>query len=366
LELNVIEVCVKAMSIKFSIMSSNKKYLSIIFTSIFLLAVVLTQTSSSAESQAGKQNVLRRASLEWMQLGFRQYQSNQFEDAEQSFRRALVFKKYLTEAELLKINDYLAKARSGSSEGIQPAENIQPAKAEEKVEDGETLAVKQQQQTAKEPKTISSLIEQKDQSVTPAAPDVSENQSEAESPAEVIVVKDKSFMSELMLLSDWLSENRRNVLMIGLPVLAVLLIIMKLQRRIKPIRRIYANYAPASSSFIGAKLNGDRKTGRPASTVANPKWKSFEQSTEHWKKNAVKSPAERKPVETKEKWPPQKDKPAAGDVAVAKVEKKQCGKCKQFKPHSEFYKNKSTKDGLARWCKQCKKEYRRKRAAEKK
>lgn len=354
------------MSIKFSIMSFNRKYLCIVMTSIFLPAVVLTQVCSSAESQAEKQNVLRQASLEWMQVGFKQYQSNQFENAEKSFRRALVFKKYLTEAELLKINDYLAKARSGSSEGIQPAESIQPAKAEEKVKDGKTLAVKQQQQTAKEPKTISSLIEQKDQSVTSAGPSVSENQSEAESSAEVIIVEDKSFRSEFMRLSDWLSENRRNVLLTGLPVLAVLIIIMKLQGpRIKPIRRVYANYAPASSSFIGAKLNGGRKTGRPAS-AANPKWKSFEQSTDHWKKNAVKSPTERKEVETKEKWPPQKDKSAAGDAAVVKVEKKQCGKCKQFKPHSEFYKNKSTKDGLARWCKQCKKEYRQKHATKKK
>jgi hypothetical protein len=348
-------------------MSFNKKYLCIVLTSIFLPAVFLTQVSSSAESQTGKQNVLRRASLEWMQLGFKQYRSNQFEDAEKSFRRALVFKKYLTEAELLKINDYLAKARSGSSEGIQPAENIQPAKAQEKVEDGEPLAVKQQQKTEKAPKIIESQIEQKDQSVTPAGPNVPENQSEAESPPEVIVIKDKSFRSELMSLSDWLSDNRRNILLIGLPVLAVLIIIMKLQRRVKPIRRVYANYAPASSSFIGSKLNGGSKSGRGASAAAaNPKWKSFEQSTDHWKKNAVKSPAERNQVETKEKWPQQKDKSAAGDAAVAQVEKKQCGKCRQFKPHSEFYKNKSTKDGLARWCKQCKKEYRQKRAAEKK
>jgi len=347
-------------------MASNKKYLCIVLTSIFLLTFTSVQVSSSAESPGEKQNVLRQASLEWMQVGLKQYQSKQFAEAEKSFRRALVFKKYLTEAELLKINNYLAKARTATSEEIQPAASIQPAKAEEKVRNSEPLAVKQQQKTEKEPKIIESQIEQKDQSVTPAGTGMPANRLAAETTSDVIVVKDKTFRGEYMRLSDWLSGNRRNFLLIGLPILAVLLIIMKLQRRVKPIRKVYANYAPANISFIGSKLNGDRKSRRAASAAANPKWKSFEQSTDHWRKNAVKSPAEHKKVEAKEKWPQQKDKPAAGDAAVAKVEKKQCGKCKQFKPHNEFYKNKSTKDGLARWCKQCKKEYRQKRAAEKK
>jgi hypothetical protein len=356
-------------------MSFNRKYLLGLLALSFLLTLILPEVSSSQESQPGKQNVLRQASLEWMQVGIQQYQSKQFAYAEKSFRRALVFKKYLTEAECLKINKYLTKARIDLSEGKQPIESTQPAK--ENIKSSEPLDVKEQQQTVKTPKTINSRIEQKVQSVKPTESDVPEIQLAAESPSDVIVVKDKSFRSELMRLSDWLSENRRNVLLIGLPVLAVLVIIMKLQKiRRRPGRRVYANYAPANSSFIGAKLAGCNENNRAikglkkehsaSAATAKPKRKSFEQSTEHWKKNAVKSPAERKPFETKEKWPQRKDKHGLGDSAVAKVEKKLCSRCKQFKPHSDFYKNKSTKDGLARWCKQCKKEYRQKRAAEKK
>lgn len=35
------------------------------------------------------------------------------------------------------------------------------------------------------------------------------------------------------------------------------------------------------------------------------------------------------------------------------METKKCTKCKKVLPISEFYKNRSTKDGLSRWCKDC-------------
>jgi hypothetical protein len=48
---------------------------------------------------------------------------------------------------------------------------------------------------------------------------------------------------------------------------------------------------------------------------------------------------------------------------VVETEQKQCRKCKQKKARSEFHKNASSSDGLARWCKSCKakaaQEYRR-------
>jgi hypothetical protein len=54
---------------------------------------------------------------------------------------------------------------------------------------------------------------------------------------------------------------------------------------------------------------------------------------------------------------------AAGDV-----DKKVCRKCKRRKARSEFHKNASSSDGLARWCKKCKtkaaKEYRKRISAE--
>jgi len=53
--------------------------------------------------------------------------------------------------------------------------------------------------------------------------------------------------------------------------------------------------------------------------------------------------------------------------AAEKANQKQCRKCKKYKPLTEFHKNASSHDGLARWCKACKtkaaKESRRKRAA---
>ena len=37
---------------------------------------------------------------------------------------------------------------------------------------------------------------------------------------------------------------------------------------------------------------------------------------------------------------------------------KQCSKCKRWLPESEFRKNKSHKDGLHHWCKECEQQYR--------
>ena len=51
-----------------------------------------------------------------------------------------------------------------------------------------------------------------------------------------------------------------------------------------------------------------------------------------------------------QKDPNQNDPPKA----VAETEHKQCRKCKLQKPRSEFHKNASSSDGLARWCKVCK------------
>ena len=59
-----------------------------------------------------------------------------------------------------------------------------------------------------------------------------------------------------------------------------------------------------------------------------------------------------------ERDPGHEDRPRA----VVETEQKQCRKCKQRKARSEFHKNASSSDGLARWCKVCKtkaaKEYR--------
>lgn len=363
------------------IKSFNKKFLPGVLALIFLLIMVVPEAALSQESQVSEQNVLRRASLEWMQVGMQQYQSKQFPQAEQSFRRALVFQKYLTDAERNQLNKFLANARIAISKakqapaGPQTADQLvkqpQPVKAAAKVEKaaaGPPAAEQKPQQVKKVPKTTSSQpSRQQIQPVVAAKPDVPKIQASDESPGGVVVVKKRSSGGKFMALSDWLKENRRSIMMIGLPVLAVLVIITKLQgRKRKPGARVYENPVLASSSsFIGSRLNGgngnsrangDLKNGRSASSAANPKPKRFAQSTEHWKKNAIQSPADVKPFETNETWPQRKDK-FEDDSVIASAEQKLCAKCNQLKPLSDFYKDKSCKDGLARWCKQCKRQY---------
>jgi len=45
--------------------------------------------------------------------------------------------------------------------------------------------------------------------------------------------------------------------------------------------------------------------------------------------------------------------PIAGGVTIQEQPMKQCTKCKETKPRSEFYKRKQNRDGLRSWCKRC-------------
>lgn len=373
------------------IKSLSKRFLPGILALIFLLTIIQSQVALSQESQAGQQNVLRQASLKWMQVGTKQYQSKQFTNAEQSFRRALVFQKYLTDAERNQLNELLAKTRIATTEGIQAVEVTQAADESCEQDQPAEEAANQENIKAGQPsieaerRQIKKMLDkinnqpgrQKVQPIIIAEPSVSKIQLAAESSSgisDIVVTKNDSFNGKYMQLSDWLSENRRNILIIGLPILAILILISKFQgRKRRPGKRVYENPALASSSFIGARLTAGKENKRKNKypkmhgsvpvAAANPKRESFTQSTEHWKMNAVQSPDALKPFETNEIWPQRKDKFEDDDNAVAKAERKQCGKCKQFKSLDEFYKNKSTNDGLARWCKECKSEYRKNRTA---
>ena len=390
---------IMAMSLKFLIKSFDRKFLPGILASIFLLTLALSDITLSQESQDGKQNTLRKASQQWMQVGIQQYKRNLFTEAELSFRRAHIFQKYLTDAERRQLDEFMANTRIAISEGKQaPAstqtadESVEPnqpvkavvnvekvvEKVKEKVKESESSTEQGRQQTEKEPRKITGQpAEQQKQSVKVAEPSVSKIQVDAGSSQDVIVIKDKSFRSKYMRLSAWLSRNRRNILIICLPALAVLVFISKLQgRRKRPGRRVYTNHALASTSYIGNRLNGNNgnsravkksKNRRSASAAENPKRKSFEQSTEHWKeKHAGHTPAAGKSFQISEKWPQRKDKFEDDDHVVTKTEQKLCRKCEKLKAHSDFHKNKLSKDGLGSWCKECQKQYRKKRTAEKK
>jgi hypothetical protein len=424
---------VRAINSKFLIKSLDKKFLSDILALIFLLTIALPEITSSQESQVGEQNILRQASQHWMQVGIKQYRRNLFTDAERSFRRAYVFQKYLTAAERQQLKEYLANVRIAISEGKQAipstqaadesVEPNQPVKAEmivEKVKESGPSTEKERKQIKEEPALITEGREQTEerakaqaqlqaqaqayaaleeqlkaekqarlkaqqeaQPVKAVEPEEPEIQAEEESSQDdVIVIKDKSFKAEFLRLSAWLSQNRRNVLIIGLSALVVLVLIAKVRaRRKRPGKRIYKNSVPANSSFIGTRLNGNSvnnqavegsKDGSSASAAAaNPKRKSFDQSTEYWmdhwkKRHAIKVSNAGKPARVGKKWPQRKDKHGSGHNAVAKAGQKQCRKCKEMKAHTDFHKDKSCEDGLARWCMKCKREYRKKRTASKK
>jgi hypothetical protein len=379
------------MGSKILIKSPNVRSLPGVLALIFLLTIILPVVAIPQESQTCQQDVLRQASLKWMQVGTQQYHSNRFQDAEQSFRRALVFRKYLTDAECNRLNELLANARIAATEGIQAVaitqnddesvERDQQVKDDANEENTKVEQLSMEAGRRQIKKVIDKMSSQPNQQKVPSivmaehsAPKI---QLAAESSGDIVLVNDESFRDKYMQLSDWLVENRRNILIIGLPVLAVLVIIAKLQgRKRRPGTRVYQNHALASNSIIGARLNDGGhskrkfralKTRRPApAAAANSNRKSFTQSTEHWRKDAVQSPPAGKPFETNESRPQRKDKFQNGDSAVTEAERKQCSKCKQLKPLSDFYKNRSTKDGLARWCKQCKKEYHKNRQSAKK
>ena len=372
------------MSLKLLIKSVDRRFLLGTTALIFMLVMTLSDVTLSQESQAGKDEVLRKASLRWIQVGIEQYQGDLFTEAELSFRRALVFQKYLTAAERERLDKYMSNARIAISEGKQAVASTQTADVS--VEPKTAAIVKKVEDRRQTTEVIDKKSEQpalqKEPSVEAAEPAMSKIQVTAGSSGGVSIFKDGSFNSKLMQLSSWLSVNRLNILMICLPLLAVLVFISKLQaRRKRPGRRVYSNHVPSNTSFIGSNLNGSNEKRRPgkvskkarsaSSAAERPERKSFKQSTEHWKKEpAGLTPDARKPFRNNKNTPQRKDKFEDDAPAVPKPEQKQCGKCGEFKDLSDFHKDKSCKDGLARWCKECKakaaRESRKKRAAEKK
>ena len=92
------------------------------------------------------------------------------------------------------------------------------------------------------------------------------------------------------------------------------------------------------------------------------------QVNEHPKQQADELPATNKPAhKSKERLQRNTTCDDNSQVNRRKVRKKLCLKCNQQKAKSDYYKDRSCKDGLARWCKECKakagKKYRKKRMA---
>jgi len=92
---------------------------------------------------------------------------------------------------------------------------------------------------------------------------------------------------------------------------------------------------------------------------------------EHCKQQVNELPVTDKPVpKSKKRSQRNTQKDDSRHVNNRKVRKKLCLKCKSRKGRNEFHKDRSCKDGLARWCKECKakaaRKYRRKQTAMKK
>jgi hypothetical protein len=99
--------------------------------------------------------------------------------------------------------------------------------------------------------------------------------------------------------------------------------------------------------------------------IEQPVSSESEQVVQDVGKQSLETSAEEVSVERK---PPRKRKKYEDfHRIVDDVKQKLCRKCNEWKPESEFYKNASSKDGLAGSCKTCKseaaKEYRRRRKA---
>ncbi|MHC4169422.1 MAG: polysaccharide biosynthesis/export family protein [Planctomycetota bacterium] len=77
---------------------------------ILMLAVATSITPVCHADEPAKQNALHKAAQEWIQVGTEQHQRSLFKAAEKSFRRAAVFRSYLTDAERQNLDELLEKS----------------------------------------------------------------------------------------------------------------------------------------------------------------------------------------------------------------------------------------------------------------
>jgi chemotaxis protein histidine kinase CheA len=214
------------------------------------------------------------------------------------------------EAQEEEISKAKAKAESESAARLE-AQKTAEQEAKARVEIEERLSA-----------VTTELSRQKEQAARAVEPDVSKIQEVAEPSDEVIVIRDKSLRARFLGFTDWLSHNRSILVVAGLLFLAVLVVISKLHGASK-ISSAYASHVPESSSYIGVKLSGGKKSKQAVKDSGNkhltftaeqdPKQKSSEQPIEHWmrdwkERHASKISNRDKPSRIRKKWPQEKDK----------------------------------------------------------
>lgn len=107
-----------------------------VFTSIWVLIIVLAaalpNTSQCRAAETTKENALRKAAQEWINVGAEQHKRSLFKAAERSFRRAAIYRKYLTDAERKELDQLMeqsanaAMAKELTSVGTSAADKLAP------------------------------------------------------------------------------------------------------------------------------------------------------------------------------------------------------------------------------------------------
>jgi hypothetical protein len=302
----------------------------------------------------------------------------------------------------------------------------------EKVKDSEALSEEGREQIGERPRKISGQpSEQKTQADQMAEPAAVEEQAKEVPSSDVTVIKVESLMDRFIRHCWWLYGRQRVLLTTGAALVVLLLILVARRQRTELARTVYASPIGGRPPTIGLRLAGgkpsrqgtkDLEKGRlayvPEGDAKRKKWGKTikqwkklggqierpqhgtterKQATEHLKEQTaeVRTAEEKlqhglmKCGRTEERPKQQADEVSVANEplqrnkerartnykyedshrVIGKVKQKLCGKCKKWKAESDFHKNRSCKDGLARWCKECKakaaREYRRRRTAAK-
>jgi hypothetical protein len=261
----------------FLVASPDRKPLFGILGLIFLLTMTFSKVTSSRAEEVGKPNALHRAAQGWIQVGIQQYQRSLFKAAEKSFRRAQVFKKYLTIAEREQLNELLQKARVAESEGkhiladFQTAgkliEQAQPIEAEthiEKPEDSEPITNKESEQSPQRPKEISSqLSEQEKETVETAELALTETEEIEVFSQRTLQERMVSLIKQPVQYFSGLNDKQWRIWGLSTAGMLTIVLLLMIQRRKRKetFKRVYENPAlvQESSSVIGARLAGCRQ-----------------------------------------------------------------------------------------------------------
>ncbi len=99
---------------KTAIKHLQRKTLRTVAVLTLVLAAAIPNTSPCAADETSKQNALQKAAQEWMQVGIEQHERSQFVAAERSFRRAAIYRQYLTDADKTKLDTLLEKSANAA------------------------------------------------------------------------------------------------------------------------------------------------------------------------------------------------------------------------------------------------------------